>query len=62
MLKINKTGLHFAKLDASNKLIRGQWVIALGNPHNLFSVSNMLILINQPYIERKVKKYLKKYE
>jgi len=39
LLKIDKTDLHFSRLDNSNELVRGQWVIALGNPHNLFSVS-----------------------
>ena len=39
LLKIDKTDLKFARLDNSNKLVRGQGVIALGNPHNLFSVS-----------------------
>ena len=39
LLKIDKTDLHFARLDNSNELVRGQWVIALGNPHNLFSAS-----------------------
>ena len=39
LLKIDKTELQFARLDNTNKLVRGQGVIALGNPHNLFSVS-----------------------
>jgi len=39
LLKIDKTDLKFARLDNTNKLVRGQGVIALGNPHNLFSVS-----------------------
>ena len=39
LLKIDKTNLHFARLDNSNELVRGQRVIALGNPHNLFTGS-----------------------
>ena len=39
LLKIDKTELQFARLDNTSKLVRGQGVIALGNPHNLFSVS-----------------------
>ncbi len=39
LLKINKTGLNFVKLDYSKEVVRGQTVIALGNPHNLFSIS-----------------------
>ena len=40
LLKINKTGLEYVALSNSNEVVRGQSVIALGNPHNLFSISN----------------------
>ena len=39
LLKIQTEDIVFSKLGDSNDLIRGEWVIALGNPHNLFSVS-----------------------
>ena len=40
LLKINKTGLEYVALSSSNEVVRGQSVIALGNPYNLFSISN----------------------
>ena len=39
LLKIQIENLISAKLGDSNDLIRGEWVVALGNPYNLFSVS-----------------------
>jgi len=39
LLKINRAGLNFVRLDYSKDIIRGQIVIALGNPHDLFSIS-----------------------
>ena len=39
LLKIQEEHLILANLGNSSDLIRGEWVIALGNPYNLFSVS-----------------------
>ena len=39
LLKIDKVGLDYIVLENSNEIIRGQLVVALGNPHNLFSIS-----------------------
>jgi len=40
LLKLNGSGFPYAELDDSDDLIIGEWVIALGNPFELFSVSN----------------------
>ena len=39
LLKINKAELEYVVLSNSNEIIRGQLVVALGNPYNLFSIS-----------------------
>ena len=39
LLKIQTGDIIFSKLGNSNDLIHGEWVIALGNPYNLFSIS-----------------------
>jgi len=39
LLKIQTNEIMVANLGDSNDLIHGEWVIALGNPYNLFSVS-----------------------
>ena len=39
LLKINEINLNFTKLNPSIEVNRGQFVAALGNPHNLFSIS-----------------------
>ena len=39
LLKINEINLSFTKLNALIEVQRGQFVAALGNPHNLFSIS-----------------------
>ena len=39
LLRIQVDNLVPAQLGNSNDLIRGEWVVALGNPYNLFSVS-----------------------
>lgn len=40
LLKLAGSNFPFAELDDSDDLIIGEWVIALGNPFELFSVSN----------------------
>ncbi|MCS6905130.1 MAG: Do family serine endopeptidase [Bacteroidia bacterium] len=37
LLKINETGLPFLKFGDSDKLLVGEWVLAVGNPFNLTS-------------------------
>ena len=39
LLKINEINLSFTKLNPLIEVQRGQFVAALGNPHNLFSIS-----------------------
>jgi len=39
LLKINEINLNFTKLNPLIEVQRGQFVAALGNPHNLFSIS-----------------------
>tara|TARA_B100001540_G_C15790779_1_gene635343 strand:+ start:763 stop:1836 length:1074 start_codon:yes stop_codon:yes gene_type:complete len=39
LLKIQSDNIQFADLGDSDNLIHGEWVVALGNPYNLFSVS-----------------------
>ena len=39
LLKINEINLNFTKLNPLIEVRRGQFVAALGNPHNLFSIS-----------------------
>ncbi len=39
LLKINEINLSFTNLNPSIEVQRGQFVAALGNPHNLFSIS-----------------------
>lgn len=39
LLKINEINLNFTELNPSIEVNRGQFVAALGNPHNLFSIS-----------------------
>ncbi len=39
LLKINEINLDFTKLNPLIEVKRGQFVAALGNPHNLFSIS-----------------------
>lgn len=40
LLKLTGSDFPYAELDDSDDLIIGEWVIALGNPFELFSVSN----------------------
>tara|TARA_B100001250_G_scaffold1821_1_gene1622 strand:- start:149 stop:1222 length:1074 start_codon:yes stop_codon:yes gene_type:complete len=40
LLKLEGNNFPYAKLGDSNDLIIGEWIIALGNPFQLFSVSN----------------------
>ena len=40
LLKLTGSDFPYAKLDDSDDLIIGEWVIALGNPFKLFSVNN----------------------
>jgi serine protease Do len=40
LLKINKSGLAFAKFGNSDNNIIGEWVIALGNPFGLFEIND----------------------
>ena len=40
LLKIIEKGLPFIDLDSSINLTQGEWVVAIGNPYNLFSASN----------------------
>ena len=40
LLKMSGSNFPFAKLGDSDKLIIGEWVIALGNPYGLFDVSD----------------------
>jgi len=40
LLKIDGSGLSFSNLDDSVESIQGEWVVAIGNPYNLFSASN----------------------
>ena len=40
LLKLTGSNFPYAELDDSDELIIGEWVIALGNPFELFSVSN----------------------
>ena len=40
LLKLNGSNFPYAKLGNSDSLLIGEWVIALGNPFQLFSVSN----------------------
>lgn len=40
LLKINKSGLPFAKFGNSDNNIIGEWVIALGNPFGLFEIND----------------------
>ena len=40
LLKLTGSDFPYAQLDDSDDLIIGEWAIALGNPFQLFSVSN----------------------
>ena len=40
LLKIKGEDIIFAELGNSSKIIHGEWVIALGNPYNLFPISS----------------------
>ena len=40
LLKLNGSNFPFARLGDSDSLLIGEWVIALGNPFQLFSISN----------------------
>tara|TARA_Y100001970_G_C14213697_1_gene848423 strand:- start:67 stop:1143 length:1077 start_codon:yes stop_codon:yes gene_type:complete len=40
LLKLNGNNFPYANLGSSDDLIIGEWVIALGNPFQLFSISN----------------------
>ena len=39
LLKIDADNLIVSEFDDSDNMIRGEWVVALGNPYNLFSIS-----------------------
>tara|TARA_Y100001970_G_scaffold293631_1_gene441816 strand:- start:3552 stop:4565 length:1014 start_codon:yes stop_codon:yes gene_type:complete len=40
LLKIKGEDIIFAELGNSSEIIHGEWVVALGNPHNLFPISS----------------------
>ena len=40
LLKIDAVSLNYASLDSSIQVTQGEWVVAIGNPYNLFSASN----------------------
>jgi len=45
LLKLDGSDFPYAQLGTSEDLLIGEWVIALGNPFQLFSISNNFVLL-----------------
>ena len=69
LLKLDGSNFPFARLGDSDNLIIGEWVIALGNPFELFTISNnpsasvgIVSGLNMDFGMQKSGKVLQKYD